>query len=187
MAISQVSRKRPLYSWEVSEARRIFGDGLNYGQVCIHEGARWPSALHRWHLALRRHAADFAPNAITLGNHCYFPCALPTSLLPSQHPAFPLHAWLIHELTHVWQFQRWGWRSLLAALWAQMRWGTAAYDYGGEAGLRALLAGGGSFANLNPEQQAQLAADYYTRLARGEATGAWRPFVAVFGGGLEQA
>jgi hypothetical protein len=38
-------RVRPLYAWEVEQARVVFGDQLRYDQIRIHEGVGWPDAI----------------------------------------------------------------------------------------------------------------------------------------------
>ncbi len=68
---------------------------------------------------------------------------------------------LIHELTHVWQYERSGAIYMPQALHAQFR--GAGYDYGGRAGLRAATCG---FTDFNREQQAQIVQDFF-RMRRG--------------------
>lgn len=68
---------------------------------------------------------------------------------------------LIHELTHVWQYERAGAIYMPQALHAQFR--GAGYQYGGAAGLRAADCG---FDGFNREQQAQIVQDFF-RLRRG--------------------
>jgi hypothetical protein len=62
---------------------------------------------------------------------------------------------LIHELTHVWQYERHGAIYMPQALHAQFR--GAGYKYGGAAGLREA----DGFAGFNREQQAQIVQDFY--------------------------
>jgi hypothetical protein len=71
---------------------------------------------------------------------------------------------LIHELTHVWQYERAGAIYMPQALHAQFR--GAGYDYGGRAGLRAAHADGATLTTFNREQQAQIIQDFY-RMRRG--------------------
>lgn len=68
---------------------------------------------------------------------------------------------LIHELTHVWQYERAGAIYMPQALHAQFR--GAGYDYGGVRGLRAAGCG---LTGFNREQQAQIVQDFF-RLRRG--------------------
>jgi hypothetical protein len=65
---------------------------------------------------------------------------------------------LIHELVHVWQYERYGSAYISEALWAQ-HWG-GGYDYGGISPLRMYSEGKG-LAAFNFEQQADIIEDYY--------------------------
>lgn len=65
---------------------------------------------------------------------------------------------LIHELTHVWQYERAGAIYLFQAIHAQQ---TGGYDYGGVAGLQAAKAAGQGILSFNREQQAQIVEDFY--------------------------
>ncbi len=87
-------------------------------------------------------------------------------------------AWLIHELAHVWQHNRGGYRYAWVAVREQIRLGAAAYAYGGEDGLRAAIARHASLSDFNPEQQADVARDYYLRRKVNASTAAWEPFIA---------
>ena len=87
-------------------------------------------------------------------------------------------SWLIHEMTHVWQFQMRGWVYLIEALWAQLKLGgAAAYNYGGQAGLEAASLTDASIHNFNPEQQGDIAKHYFRLLKLRRNTEAWEPFV----------
>ena len=113
--------KRLLYTWEVAEARRVFGDGLDYSRVWIHECNPMPDRLDRFGKWLRRQKRDpHAHNAITLGNHCHFPVRLPEQLVMIGHPEYYKVGWLMHELTHAWQYQQLGWKYLWLALLAEL-------------------------------------------------------------------
>jgi hypothetical protein len=68
---------------------------------------------------------------------------------------------LIHELTHVWQYERAGAVYMAQALHAQIRRGLGAYDYGGPAGLRAARTKGMRLTGFNREEQAQVVQDFY--------------------------
>jgi hypothetical protein len=72
---------------------------------------------------------------------------------------------LIHELTHVWQYERFGAIYMPQAIHAQI-WGDK-YEYHGAAGLRAKQAAGEKFSSFNREQQAQIVQDFST-LRRGD-------------------
>ena len=99
---------RGLYAWEIEEFSPVFGSSLNYEKVRIHEGSTWPDAIDRLGRKLKGMdpPGEDSHNAVTLGNHCYFPVALPKSLPPvGDQQSYKLD-WLVHELTHAWQYQQ---------------------------------------------------------------------------------
>ncbi len=66
---------------------------------------------------------------------------------------------LIHELVHIWQYQRYGSVYIYRALKAQNT--KAGYDYGGYAGLLDKLQSEDGLLSFNFEQQASIVEDYY--------------------------
>ncbi len=82
---------------------------------------------------------------------------------------------LLHELVHVYQYERTGGLYIAEAIYAQH---TAGYDYGTPDDLQMCLANGLCYRNLNREQQAQLVQDYYERLRDGLPVTAYEPFIA---------
>jgi hypothetical protein len=68
---------------------------------------------------------------------------------------------LVHELTHVWQYEKAGAIYMAQALHAQIQRGVGAYDYGGPDGLRAARAKGMHLTSFNREEQAQIVQDFY--------------------------
>ena len=170
---------RRLYEWEIVEFSSVFGNSLNYEKVRIHECAGWPDWIDR----IGRKLKGFPPpgknshNAVTLGNHCFFPVELPDHLLPANDPLAYKHDWLVHEMTHAWQYQHLGWRYLLKALKAQFREKEKAYDFEGEQGLLKSRTKGKLFKQFNPEQQGNIAQTYYVRKRRGQDAGAWEDFI----------
>jgi hypothetical protein len=130
-------RTRKLNDQEVRIAKSIFGDALSYERIRVDESA---------HLGPRQ------------GRFCYV-------------SFYTLNSWgtiapslLIHELTHVWQYQNLGIRYIPRALAAQRT--SPGYNYGGEAALELALTSGKGLAFFNLEQQADLVEDYY-RLQNG--------------------
>ena len=75
---------------------------------------------------------------------------------------------VVHELTHVYQYEQVGTLYLGQAIHAQATGGGNAYNYGGYSGLVADKAAGKQFSEYNREQQAQIAQDYYTAVVLGE-------------------
>lgn len=69
---------------------------------------------------------------------------------------------LIHELTHVWQYERSGAIYMAQAVHAQLKLGgRGAYDYKGLSGLQAAKNAGRGILSFNREQQAQIVQDFY--------------------------
>jgi len=171
--------KRPLSDFERGEARVVFGGSLDYTRVVIVEDVRWPDTLAS--LGARLSGSESpSHNAVTLGNHTYFPVRLRTDRVEPAAQVLSDMAWLVHELAHVWQFQHSGPGYLFQALWAQLRLGGQAYDYGWEAGLQAAHAHGMTLLDFNREQQGDIARHFYFRSRQGLDVSAWLPFAAQF-------
>lgn len=171
--------RRKLSPNESNEARLVFGASIAYERVVIIEEVAWPNWVGRIGSWLSRVEAP-RNNAVALGNKLYFPKRLLTD-----NPADPVSsindmAWLIHELTHVWQYQRFGLAYLPQILWAHLRNGSETYNYGFEPGLQKALTRGGRLEDFNREQQGEIARHYYYRLKEGKDVSAWRPFIAEF-------
>jgi hypothetical protein len=160
----------------MEEARLVFASSLNTTPIVLHELVAWPDRLAAIGSGLH---GDPQPshNAITLGNHIYFPIELATeSELYNEHNLGQM-AWLIHELTHCWQFQHSGISYFLKALSVQLRLGSKAYAYGWESGLKQAIEAGDNFSHFNPEQQGEITRHYYYRLKQSLDTSAWRPWI----------
>jgi hypothetical protein len=82
---------------------------------------------------------------------------------------------VVHELTHVYQYERVGTLYIGQAIHAQAG---AGYDYDGAAGLRRARTAGRHFKDFNREQQAQIAQDYYAAGGDRGADPAYQPFIA---------
>lgn len=145
---------RPLTAAEASEARRVFAGGLDYSAVRITEDP----------LIAAYDTARTLPGSI------YFPPGA------SRNSTFmPL---LIHELTHIWQYQHGTWVAHTATT-AMLTWmHVQTYSFGGEAGLLAASAAGEGLSSFNTEQQGDIVSSYYERTVSGQSTTAWAPFIA---------
>lgn len=173
---------RRLLAWEIQETRRVFLNQLDYDAVRVHECTPWPNRINRIGAWIKRMPPPDHHNAITLGNHCYFPVPLLKEPVAPEDGRLGLFSWLIHELTHVWQYQKMGWRYLALALQAQAREGAEAYNFGFESGLIEAFAQGRKFSDFNLEQQGDIVRYYYERIARGQDVLAWNPFIAQLQG-----
>ena len=170
---------RGLTRREIEEAISVFGYSINYRNVVVYEDAQWLSIFARATSFLLR-AEPVLNQAITLGYWVFFPWTIYTS--KSEAPDLRLRdtAWLIHELTHVWQFEHVGARTLFKSIRAHARYGKDAYVYGGESGLIKHRLEGGHLDDLNPEQQGDVARHYYVRANREQDLTAWKPYVFEF-------
>lgn len=86
---------------------------------------------------------------------------------------------VVHELTHVMQYERTGSWYIGQAIHAQA---TIGYGYDGAEGLRKARAEGRHYASFNREQQAQIAQDYYANFVApgiffGDDFDAYQPFI----------
>jgi hypothetical protein len=127
--------KRSLTPGELQKLQRVFGGGINYGPVCL-------VRLSRFVTTLNGSRAFVTGNTVNLPESDY--------LAIQNGRSFSL---LVHEMTHVWQFQRKGWGYVAEALWAQS-FGDG-YDYA------KALRQGTPWKKMNPEQQGQMIEDAF--------------------------
>jgi len=174
---------RPLTASEIAEARLVFAGSLDYTHAFVSENTRWPDWVDTMGASLQKRVRQTDDhNAITVGQTSYFPVTLGTSAEAIAAGNLRDMAWLMHELTHQWQYRRIGWSYLASALSVQLRLGRLAYNYQGaypttEAALVAAHSEGRRLAQFNLEQQGDLARDYYYRLKTGLSCAAWEPFI----------
>ena len=168
---------RGMFAWEIQEARRVFANSLNYQQVRIHEMASWPNAFDRAGRWLKRMPPPTQSNAITLGYHLFFPVRLVDTLVSPANPEHYKISWLMHELTHSWQYQKMGWSYLIKAVTAQQKFRSQVYDFGGETGLRESFIAGKRLKDFNLEQQGDICRTFYDRWVAGLDLSAWMPYI----------
>ena len=77
------------------------------------------------------------------------------------------NAILMHEMVHVWQYQRFGSVYISKALHAQKK--PDVYDYGGSDHLFRMMLSGKKLTDFNFEQQAEIIEDYYGFKTEGQA------------------
>ena len=87
-------------------------------------------------------------------------------------------AWLLHELTHVWQFENMGWSYLLSTAVAHVRERSQVYDFGGEEGLRSSRRQGRRLQSFNLEQQAAIVQSAYYNECTGHSDPIWWEYLA---------
>jgi hypothetical protein len=143
-------RSRPLTSGERSYADRIFRGSLDYDPIVITRGSIMSAG-----------SARATGNAVNLAEDDFEGATMQLSTGG--------YGTLIHELTHVFQYQQGGLGYMPESLWAQFKaWVTtgdrnAAYEW------RPLAAAGVPWEQWNVEQQAAAVEDYNIHLSRMEA------------------
>lgn len=179
MANQVKHRVRKLYGWEIEQVAPIYAGSLRYDKVRVCEGYSWPNSANRLGRFTRRQSSPRLGehNSITLGNHCYFPVFLPETLPSPGDWNISNLDWLIHELTHAWQYQHTGAGYLFRALWAQFRLKDAAYDFGGLEGLLAWRLEGGNLFGFNPEAQASIVENYFRHKRQNKDVSAYIPYI----------
>ena len=143
-----ILHRRGLSDGEKQLACSIFGSSIQLEQVQI--------VAHR--LVLKNYAVS--PNG-----HIYFNPYNWCEDFSKQ--SLGQQSWLIHELTHVWQFQQ-GMRVLLGALFNRK------YSY--------VLKEGKVFFKYGIEQQAQMVQDYFVKRAKGQECSAYEACIPFLKG-----
>ncbi|MCP4356481.1 MAG: DUF4157 domain-containing protein [Chloroflexi bacterium] len=87
-------------------------------------------------------------------------------------------ALLMHELTHVYQYEIIGTRYMTEAIIMLVKTKRGCYDYGGLSGLQKAMQKDWNYSDFNREQQAQIAQDYFARREKGEDVRPYQPFIA---------
>lgn len=168
---------RSLRPEEIAEARLVFADGLDYTRCRIFERSEFPNVIGRVG-AFFRGAKPPEANAITVRNTTYFPRVLTTNNVTDRLWLTDI-GWLMHELTHQWQYQHDGLRYLIEAIFAPTYVYTIADERPNDALKRASQAGK-KFRDFNREQQGDVVRDYYWSLRLeppdADRTG-WAPYL----------
>ncbi len=84
---------------------------------------------------------------------------------------------VVHELTHVYQYERVGTRYLGEAIYMLIKTKRDCYNYGGTQGLIAACTFGRRYRHYNREQQAMITQDYYDRGQKGLDVTSYEPFL----------
>ncbi|CAG0927749.1 hypothetical protein TFLX_00591 [Thermoflexales bacterium] len=166
---------RALRAEELAEVEKVFSTGLDVMRVRINEGSSFPNLIGRIGAKLRGTPPP-EHNAITLGNTCYFPIALTTP-----EPAHPLWlrdmGWLMHELTHTWQYQHDGIRYLFEAIFKSPTYQYAPAGQSQADALKDFCQAGKVFRDFNREQQGDIVRDYYFFLRQDRDVSAWDAYL----------
>ncbi|MCA9948264.1 MAG: hypothetical protein KDE48_01335 [Anaerolineales bacterium] len=85
---------------------------------------------------------------------------------------------VVHELTHVYQYEKVGTRYLGEAVYMLIKTKRDCYNYGGIAGLKNACAAGICYRDFNREQQAKITQDYFYYCQHNIDVAAFEPFIA---------
>jgi hypothetical protein len=154
---------RMLTPMEIHEALRVFGNSIPYEDVRVVENSALARRIAR--LSSSVHLAQDSKLAVTLFQTIHFSTALDQD--GSDMP------WLVHELTHVWQYCQLGPRYLVDALHAQAEHGHAAYD------IKEGIAERWSWDRFNLEQQGDVARECYISLCTSGDASRLAPYASV--------
>jgi len=147
-----LSKASPLTSTEIKEAKSVLGpNAIRWNDVRVAEGGLLDAIF--W---INDDRAFTSFHTINLPDRTDLPI-------------------VIHELVHVYQYEKAGSLYLGQAIHAQA---TIGYDYGGDPGLIEDRKKGKHYKDYNREQQAQIAEDYFKRKQEGGDTSAFDPFIA---------
>ncbi|TDP89999.1 hypothetical protein [Labedaea rhizosphaerae] len=144
--------ERGLTEQEKAAARAIFGNSLNLDAIQVNDDS-FLGAVKEDNAISTPGVINFPPGTLSKNDPRYLP-------------------WLMHELTHQWQYQH-GYRLDQLAVAAA----AGNYDYGGDDGLRAATAQGKGIESFNFEQQGDIVRNYYLRKTQGGNTSAFDPFI----------
>lgn len=152
-----ITRSSPLTGAEIAAAQSVLGpNAIRWGDVRVAEGGLLTIIFH--FNDARAFTTFHTINLPSTGAHGRSNVAI-----------------VVHELTHVFQYEHVGSLYIGQAIHAQA---TIGYGYGNAAGLHSDRAAGKHYRDYNREQQAQIAQDYYTLKTTGGDTTEYEPFIA---------
>jgi hypothetical protein len=154
------TRTTPLTPAEINIIASVLGpDALRFGDVRVVEGG-----IFDWVFKINGNLAFATWHAINLprfGRHT--------------RQNLPI---VVHELTHVYQYECVGSRYLGEAIYMLIKTKRDCYNYGGQSGLQTACTVGKCYRDFNREQQAKITQDFYDLNAQGKDVTAYEPFIA---------
>ncbi len=159
------SRTRPLHDREIAAAASVLGErAVHWAEVRVATGG-WLDA------------------AFAINGGRAFATFHTIHLPPATEARGPSLSLMVHELVHVYQYERAGAVYIPQALSAQLV--GEGYDYGGASGLGQARRANRRLQDFNREQQAQIAEDYFSRVIEAPRSAAseverlaYEPFIA---------
>lgn len=154
-----ITNTTPLTGDEIGKAAAVLGsDGMRYGDIRIAQGG-----ILEWIFKLNGNLAFATWHTVNLP-------------LTGRHTRenWPL---VMHEVTHVYQYEHVGTRYLGEAIYMLIKTKRDCYNYGFIEGLVTAVVNGKTYRDHNREQQAMIVQDYCTLTERGDETSAYEPFL----------
>lgn len=158
--VRSVTHSTPLTEQEVAMVTAVFGPhALRFDEVRVAEGGLLDLVFHyNGNLAFAIWRTICLPHTG-----------------PHTRAARPI---VVHELTHVYQYENIGSRYLGEAVYVLIKTRRDCYNYGGGAGLGQAWQEGRCYRDYNREQQAKITQDYYFLREEGSDVTAYEPFMA---------
>lgn len=161
-----ITRTTPLTGEEIADISAVLGpNALRYEDIRVAEGGLF----------------DYI---FKLNGNLAFATWHTVNMPREGHHTRANRAILVHELTHVYQYERVGTRYLGEAIYMLIKTKRDCYNYGAAAGLQQACASGHTYRDFNREQQAQITQDYFTLRQRGADVTAYEPFIAQAQAGI---
>ncbi len=124
---------------EISLLKSVFGDSIDYSKVKVYSGGIWSYKSTR-----------------TVGNNIYFE---PQYEFEKNRNLTYIKSILIHEFTHIWQYQNFGWKYAFGSMFDQL----VSFLFSGEriGAYQYELKENKKLTDYGFEQQAQIIQDYW--------------------------
>ncbi len=154
-----ITNTTPLTGEEIGKAAAVLGpNGMRYGDIRIVQGG-----ILEWIFKLNGNLAFATWHTVNLP-------------LTGRHTRdnWPL---MMHELTHVYQYEHVGSRYLGEAIYMLIKTKRDCYDYGFIEGLVTAVSTGKTYRDHNREQQVMIVQDYCILTERGDDTDPYEPFL----------
>ena len=161
--LRMIAHSTPLTGAEIGKVAEVFGEnGLRFGDVRVTQGGFLENIIFRFNgnLAFATWHTIHLPMT---GHHT--------------RESWPL---VMHELTHVYQYETVGTRYLGEAIYMLIKTKRDCYNYGERAGLQKAIDNNFPYRNYNREQQAMIVQDFvaYCEAGREGETAVYQPFLS---------
>ncbi|MEM7116438.1 MAG: hypothetical protein AAF614_28645 [Chloroflexota bacterium] len=159
-----IGKTTPLTGEEIAMISSVLGpNAMRYGDIRVVEGG-----LYNYIFKMNGHLAFATWHSINL--------PVDNAMKGWGHTR-QNRAIVVHELTHVYQYEQVGTRYLGEAIYMLIKTKRDCYNYGGEPGLVDACGQGKRYRDYNREQQAKITQDYFTLREQGIDVTSYEPFI----------